>query len=164
MTLGLCCSQPACRPRPASLPIRVPTVESLLSASFGFTSRLRLAVHYGCRHRLRLAPFIQQDSAHAGHTGTGFSLWVAKARHSNISKIRALGRDLPSLDLSRCSSDLFQFCRAETPLIHWIAKPKMDRSQRVRGDGQPARKLFRCMGGGGSIELGAFCGCADIPC
>jgi hypothetical protein len=26
---------------------------------------------YGCRHRLRLAPFIQQDSAHAGHTGAG---------------------------------------------------------------------------------------------
>ena len=24
---------------------------------------------YGCRHRLRLAPFIQQDAAHAGHTG-----------------------------------------------------------------------------------------------
>ena len=26
---------------------------------------------YGCRHRLRLAPFIQLDSAHAGHTGAG---------------------------------------------------------------------------------------------
>src|SRR5271155_2919942 len=69
MTFGLRCSQPARRPHPASLSIRVPTVESLLRASFSFTSRLRLAFRYGCRHRLRLAPFIQQDSAHAGHTG-----------------------------------------------------------------------------------------------
>src|SRR5713226_2443575 len=69
MTFGLRCSQPACRPHPASLPVRVPTVESLLSASFSFASRLRLAVRYSCRHRLRLAPFIQRDSAHAGHTG-----------------------------------------------------------------------------------------------
>jgi hypothetical protein len=41
----------------------------LLPASFSFTSRLRLAVRYGYRHRFRLAPFIQLDSAHAGHTG-----------------------------------------------------------------------------------------------
>jgi len=71
MTFGLRCSQPARRPRPASLPVRIPTVESLLSASFSFTSRLRLAVRYGYRHRFRLAPFIQLDSAHAGHTGAG---------------------------------------------------------------------------------------------
>jgi hypothetical protein len=69
MTFGLRCFQPACRPHPASLPVRVPTVESLLRASFGFTSRLRLAFRYGYRHRSRLAPFIQLDSAHAGHTG-----------------------------------------------------------------------------------------------
>src|ERR1035437_1730234 len=68
MTFGLRCSVPACRPHPASLPVRVPTVEGLLRASFGFTSRLRLAFRYGYRHRLRLAPFIQLDSAHAGHT------------------------------------------------------------------------------------------------
>src|SRR2546429_7937387 len=48
MTFGLRCSGPAGRPRPASLPVRVPTVEGLPSASFGFTSRLGLAV------RLRL--------------------------------------------------------------------------------------------------------------
>src|ERR1700692_3746249 len=69
MTFGLRCPEPACRPHQASLPVRVPTVESLLRASFSFTSRLRLAFRYGCRHRLRLAPFIQLDSAHAGHTG-----------------------------------------------------------------------------------------------
>src|SRR5450759_2194446 len=80
MTFGLCCSQPACRPHPASLPIRIPTVEGLLRASFSFASRLRLAFRYGCRHRLRLAPFIQQDSAHAGHTGAGFSRHWASAR------------------------------------------------------------------------------------
>jgi len=59
MTFGLRCSQPAGRPHPASLPIRLPAVETLLSASFSFASRLRPAVCYGCRHRLRLAPFIQ---------------------------------------------------------------------------------------------------------
>ena len=69
MTFGLRCSQPACRPHPASLPVRVPTVESLLRASFSFTSRLRLAFRYGCRHQLRRDPFISIDSAHAGHTG-----------------------------------------------------------------------------------------------
>ena len=68
MTFGLRCYQPASRPHPASLPVRVPAVESLLPASFSFTSRLRLAVHYGYRHRSRLAPFIQLDHAHAGHT------------------------------------------------------------------------------------------------
>src|ERR1700737_4766344 len=77
MTFGLRCSEPACRPHPASLPVRVPTVESLLRASFSFASRLRLAFRYGCRHRLRLAPFIQLDSAHAGHTGAGLSLAAA---------------------------------------------------------------------------------------
>jgi hypothetical protein len=30
-----------------------------------------LRFRYGYRHRFRLAPFIQQDSAHVGHTGTG---------------------------------------------------------------------------------------------
>jgi hypothetical protein len=44
MTFGLRCSGPACRPHPASLPVRVPTVEDLLPASFSFASRLRLAV------------------------------------------------------------------------------------------------------------------------
>jgi hypothetical protein len=71
MNFGLRCSQPACRPHPASLPVRVPAVESLLRASFSFTSRLRLAFRYGYHHRFRLAPFIQRDSAHAGHTGAG---------------------------------------------------------------------------------------------
>src|SRR5271156_4734394 len=80
MTLGLRCCQPACRPHPASLPVRVPTVESLLRASFSFTSRLRLALRYGCRHRPRLAPFIQLDSAHAGHTGAGTRACRAETR------------------------------------------------------------------------------------
>ena len=71
MIFGLRCYPPARRTHLASLPVRVPTVEGLLPASFGFTSRLRLAVHYGCHHRPRLAPFIQLDSAHAGHTDAG---------------------------------------------------------------------------------------------
>ena len=68
MTFVLRCSEPACRPHPASLPVRVTSVDSLLHASFSFTSRLRFAARYGCRHRLRLAPFIPLDSAHAVHT------------------------------------------------------------------------------------------------
>ena len=44
MTFGLRCSRPACRPHPASLPVCVPAVESLPTASFSFASRLRLAV------------------------------------------------------------------------------------------------------------------------
>src|SRR5258706_8497602 len=71
MTFGLRCSQPACRPHQASLPICVPAVESLLRASFSFALRLRFAFRYGCRHLLRRAPFISIDSAHAGHTGAG---------------------------------------------------------------------------------------------
>ena len=47
---ALRCSWPARRPYAASLPVRVPTVEVLPSASFSFTSRLRLAGW------LRLAP------------------------------------------------------------------------------------------------------------
>jgi len=69
MTFGLRCSQPARRPRPASLPFCVPTVENLLRASFSLASRLRLAFRYGCRHQLRRDPSISLDSAHAGHTG-----------------------------------------------------------------------------------------------
>ena len=72
MIFGLRCLSPARRPRPASLPVRVPAVEGLLRASFGFASRLRLAFRYGYRHRFRLAPFIQLDSAHAGHTTCGY--------------------------------------------------------------------------------------------
>src|SRR6266581_9029750 len=80
MTFGLRCLSPARRPRPASLPVRVPTVESLLRASFGFASRLRLAFRYGCHHQLRRAPFISIDSAHAGHTGAdpGRTPWSAR--------------------------------------------------------------------------------------
>src|SRR5207237_10040651 len=58
MTFGLRCSGPACRPHPASLPVRIPTVESLPSASFSFASRLRLAV------RLRLPSSAPLGSFH----------------------------------------------------------------------------------------------------
>src|ERR1022692_3286519 len=67
MTFGLRCSQPACRPHPASLPVRIPTVKGLLHASFSFP--LQLSPSVAPCASLRLPPFIQQDSAHAGHTG-----------------------------------------------------------------------------------------------
>src|SRR5437870_9916023 len=58
MTFGLRCSGPACRPHPASLPVRVPTDESLPPASFSFASRLHLAV------RLRLPSSAPVGSFH----------------------------------------------------------------------------------------------------
>jgi hypothetical protein len=57
MIFGLRCSGPACRPHPASLPIRVPTVEGLLPASFSFTSRLRLAVRLRLRSSVPIGSF-----------------------------------------------------------------------------------------------------------
>src|SRR5712692_9108920 len=64
MTFGLRCSRPACRPHPASLPVCVPAVESLPTASFSFASRLRLAVQLrlpssapiGSFHPIRFCP------------------------------------------------------------------------------------------------------------
>ena len=47
MGFGFRCCSPAHRPHPASLPVRVPAVVGLPSASFSFTSRLRLAVRLG---------------------------------------------------------------------------------------------------------------------
>jgi len=64
MTFGLRCSEPARRPHPASLPVRVPTVEGLPPASFSFASQLRLAVRLrlpssapiGSFHPIRFCP------------------------------------------------------------------------------------------------------------
>ena len=58
MIFGLRCSGPACRPHPASLPVRLPAVESLPSASFSYASRLRLAV------QLRLLSLVPIGSFH----------------------------------------------------------------------------------------------------
>src|SRR5580692_5101101 len=60
----------------ASLPPAPGLTASSCSYGREFASRFfRLSPHgcalrfgYGCRHRPRLAPFIQLDSAHAGHT------------------------------------------------------------------------------------------------
>jgi hypothetical protein len=65
---------------PASLPPASGLTADSCSCGREFATRfsqlhlaLRLAVHYGYRHRFRLAPFIQLDSAHAGHTGVSAS-------------------------------------------------------------------------------------------
>ncbi len=89
MTFGLRCSEPARRPHPASPPVRVPSADSLLHASFSFTSRLRFAARYGCRHRLRLAPSIPLDSAHAKHTPQADS-WVTQPAHSGLLSMQNL--------------------------------------------------------------------------
>ena len=89
MTFVLRCSEPACRPHPASLPVRVPSVDSLLHACFSFTTRLRFAARYGCRHRLRLAPFIPLDSAHAVHTPQA-DPWVTQPARSGLLSMQNL--------------------------------------------------------------------------
>ena len=120
MTFGLRCSQPARRPQQASLPVRVPTVESLLHASFDFTSRLRLALRYGCRHRLRLAPFIQQDSAHAGHTGAGFSLRRTSVRLPRVTNRR--GSRAQARRRLKSASHLNQASPGQRPAVHLALK------------------------------------------
>jgi hypothetical protein len=68
-----------CRPRCQFVFLRSRVCYPLLSASpRGYALRFR----YGYRHRLRLAPFIQQDSAHAGHTGAGWNPWVESCGRS----------------------------------------------------------------------------------
>jgi hypothetical protein len=77
MTFGLRCSEPACRPHPASLPVRIPTVGSFPPTSFGFTSRLpwrtcSTGALCGSATVAVIGPdwllSSKLDSAHAGHT------------------------------------------------------------------------------------------------
>jgi hypothetical protein len=124
MTFGLRCSRPARRPHPASLPVRVPAVEGLLRASFSFTSRLRLAFRYGCRHRLRLAPFIQLDSAHAGHTsaaglrpGSGLAKNPQKPRLNGAVDDSRAERKIPEVVKSSISET---FSTVAVSLVHGI--------------------------------------------
>src|SRR5437763_12468209 len=74
MTFGLRCSGPACRPHPASLPVRVPTVEDLPPPSFTLASRLHLAVRLrlpssapiGSFHPIRFCPCWTHPAAASG--------------------------------------------------------------------------------------------------
>jgi hypothetical protein len=88
MIFGLRCSAPACRPHPASLPVRVPTVEGLPAASFSFTSRLRLAV------RLRLPSSVPIGSFHPtrfcpcwAHAAAGLPAGVAALKSASAGRI-----------------------------------------------------------------------------
>jgi hypothetical protein len=95
MTFGLRCSGPARRPHPASLPVRVPTVEGLPPASFSFASRLRLAVQLrlpssapiGSFHPIRFCPCWAHPAAsrligtpagvlQSASRGVGGALWA----------------------------------------------------------------------------------------
>jgi len=88
-------------PAPGLTAVRVPTVESLLRASFSFTSRLRLAFRYGCRHRLRSAPFIRLDSAHAGHTGAGWQP-ARECTRAGSGRIISFASECHSSQRARC--------------------------------------------------------------
>ena len=91
MNFGLRCSQPACRPHPASLPVSCSCGRGFATRFFSFASRLRLAFRYRYLHRFRLAPFIQQDSAHAGHTGAGgFACQIGHVRPFSASSFSSV--------------------------------------------------------------------------
>ena len=69
MRVGLRVCWHARRPQPASLPVRVPMVTVLLSASFSSTlAGVALRLRYGCSHQLRCHRFMSLVQAHAGHT------------------------------------------------------------------------------------------------
>ena|SRR5580692_859842 len=69
MAFGLHRCSLACRPHPASLSVRVPTLAHLLTASFSRAltgSTLQFGYRY--RHRFGRIPFNPIVHAHAGHT------------------------------------------------------------------------------------------------
>ena len=53
MTFGLRCYSPACRLRPASLLVRVPTAKNLLPVLSAYALQPGLTFRYGWRHRPR---------------------------------------------------------------------------------------------------------------
>ena len=71
---------PASLPPAPGLPVRSCSCGRRFAIRFfqllprGYALRFR----YGCRHRLRLAPFIQLVAAHAGHTGAGSQRAVSR--------------------------------------------------------------------------------------
>ncbi len=111
MTFGLRCCQPACRPHQASLPVCVPTVESLLSASFSFTSRLRLAVS------LRLPSSAPVGSFHP----TRFCpCWAHWRTHSCVQRRESSRRSLPQC-LKRVELRLDAARRSACATFVWTA-------------------------------------------
>src|SRR5450631_1558137 len=121
MTIGLRCCQPACRPHPASLPVRVPTVESLLSASFSFTSRLRLAVS------LRLPSSAPVGSFHP----TRFCpCWAHWRKHSCLPR-RHSPETIPYVVDSKCGARTLA-CRVHTRVDTSGFPPPKRRSPRDR--------------------------------
>ena len=86
---------------PASLPPALGLTAGSCSYGRWFAIRcfqLRLAAtpcrfRYGCRHRLRLAPFIQRDSAHAGHTGADPLVCAGRPRPALRPQNQGAARD-----------------------------------------------------------------------
>ena len=80
MRFGLRVCSHACRPLPASLPVRVPMVAVLPAASFSSTlAGVALRFSYGCSHQLRCHLFMSLVQAHAGHTIANLPIGSGKA-------------------------------------------------------------------------------------
>ena len=94
MDCGLRRCPPARRPHPASLPIRVPAVESLLPAFFSFTSRLRLAVS------LRLPPPVASGTSQPDRYSPYWPHWRRASRPpcgDEGKPISSLSKKLPHI-------------------------------------------------------------------
>src|SRR5260370_39975074 len=104
MTLGFRCCQPAHRPHPASLPIRVATVASLLRASFGFAFGLPSATP--CVS-LRLSSSTPSSSFHLDRL---YPCWAHWRRLSSL-----LSRESSRLFLVADNPKLITTCEPEPP-------------------------------------------------
>ena len=104
MDFGLCGYAHACRPRPASLPIRVPTVGVLPATSFSHgLAAAALSFSYGYFHQFRLVRFIQLVEAHAGHTRCGVSPQRGERRSKQARGEKRLSRKTsPSMGSFNC--------------------------------------------------------------
>ena len=150
MTFGLRCSGPARRPHPASLPVRVPTVEGLPPASFSFASRLRLAVQLrlpssapiGSFHPIRFCPCWAHPAA---------AFQAAFARHVRVFDPRR--RRLKA----GCSQDWLphDLCRIVTRIKKYVA---LGKSACATGATQSTCGYF-----GGVPYIMTFCGTGLSP-
>ena len=118
MTFGLRCSGPARRPHSASLPVCVPTVEGLPSASFSFASRLRLAVRLqlpssapiGSFHPIRFCPCW-------AHPAAGSLAGFPTTSISNRPQINKLPHILESQPLAKSPADRVEARRYSAGII-----------------------------------------------
>ncbi len=152
MSVALRCSGPACRPHPASLPVCVPPVEGLPSASFGFASQLRLirlrlpsSAPIGSFHPIRSCPCW----AMLGNAGQCWAmLGTPCAGSPDPLPSNFLKRRKPDVDVRRSSKR------------HWVGSPPaclplFDRGRRNRDPAAHVSK--RQTAGKGESPPGSSC-------